>query len=53
MVDLARLRADTREKYNEMKNATADGWERFKDSVDEGANKLDNAWDRFKADMKS
>jgi hypothetical protein len=53
MEDLRKLRADTRSKWDEMKNATADGWEKFKDGVDNSVDRLDRAWDRFKADMKS
>lgn len=51
--ELTKLRAETREKYNGLKNSAADGWNSFKSGVDEAVDKLDNSWDRFKADMKS
>ncbi|MDZ4800927.1 MAG: hypothetical protein SGI92_22440 [Bryobacteraceae bacterium] len=53
MDDLRKMRTESREKYNEMKNSTENGWERFKDGLDSTADKLDRAWDNFKADMKS
>jgi hypothetical protein len=53
MDDLQKMRAETREKYNEMKNSTENGWEKFKDGMDTAADKLDRAWDNFKADLKS
>lgn len=53
MDDLKKVRSETREKYDEVKNAAENGWEKLKDGADTAADKLDRAWDNFKADMKS
>ena len=51
--ELNTLKRNTREQWNEAKAATKEGWNDFKRSMDNAADKLDNAWERFKADMKS
>ncbi|MBI1897656.1 MAG: hypothetical protein HYZ57_19300 [Acidobacteria bacterium] len=50
--ELERLRDETKEKYNQAKRATSQTWQRFKDEVEEAANRLENAWDRFMADVR-
>jgi hypothetical protein len=53
MTDLRELREETREKYNNAKNATEDGWERFKGEVSDAVDKMERGWDNFVADLKS
>lgn len=53
IAELESLKKETREKWNDAKAETKDEWNDFKRSMDEAGDKLDNAWERFKADMKS
>jgi hypothetical protein len=53
MDDLNKVKRETREQWNDAKSATKEGWNDFKRGMDNAADKLDNAWERFKADMKS
>jgi hypothetical protein len=53
MTELNSLKQKTREQWNEAKSATKEGWNDFKGQMDNAADALDNAWERFKADLKS
>jgi hypothetical protein len=53
MQELDRLKAETREKYSQLKSATAEGWEDFKRGVDNATDELEQSWNRFVADMKT
>jgi hypothetical protein len=52
MADLRRLREETREKYVSAKNATADGWDRFKNEMGQAMDKMEQSWDGFVADIR-
>lgn len=52
MADMRKLREETREKYVVAKNATADGWDRFKNDMSDATDRLERSWDRFVADIK-
>jgi hypothetical protein len=53
MSELERARAETREKYNELKNATAEGWNDLKQGVDDAADSLERSWNEFVADART
>ena len=53
MDELTRMKQKTREQWNDAKAATKEGWNDFKRNMDEAADALDRAWERFKADLKS
>ena len=53
MSELGNLRQETKQQWNKLESATKEGWNDFKRGMDNTADKLDNAWERFKADMKS
>ena len=53
MSELNNMKRKTREQWNEAKSATKEGWNDFKRTMDDAGDKLDSAWERFKADLKS
>lgn len=53
VAELKTLREDVRRSYNEAKDATKDKWRDFQAGTDRAIEKLDRAWERFQADMRS
>jgi hypothetical protein len=53
MAELEELRKDTRQKWAQMRDATDNNWERFKDDLDRAGDKIESEWNRFVADLKN
>ncbi len=53
VAELKTLREDARRSYGEAKEATKDKWRDFQAGTDRAIEKLDRAWERFQADMRS
>jgi TolA-binding protein len=53
MSELEQERKDARDKWSDLKASTDDNWEKFKDGLDRAADKVENGWNKFVADMKS
>ena len=53
MAELDQEKKDARAKWNDLKASTDDNWEKFKDGLDRAADKVENGWNKFVADMKS
>jgi hypothetical protein len=53
VAELKTLREDVRRSLNEAKDATQDKWRDFQAGTDRAIEKLDRAWERFQADMRS
>jgi hypothetical protein len=53
MGELERTKKETHAKWNQVKNATDEDWEKLTEALDTAGDQLENGWNRFVADMKS
>jgi uncharacterized protein YpuA (DUF1002 family) len=53
IAELERDSKDARAKWAEMKGSADENWEKFKDDLDRAADKLENGWNKFVADLKT